>query len=121
MGNPVVFALDFIFDGSAVAISAWPIDKALLDQPAGESIEFRNPAGPRDRAPPYAAVWFNGEQKCHSSADPRVTKVPWNIVAGDCSGDLLKVSTAIIVARAIAACAPAGPRTSRRSTASASP
>ena len=104
-----MFPVDLIGDGAAVPVGAGPIEKALLDQAAGQAVEFRNAARARNPAAGNPAAGTDGEGHENAAANTLVAKVPWIIGRGDGTGDLFEVASTVAIAIAFTALTAAGP------------
>ena len=104
-----MIAFDTVGNGPAVAVGAGPVSKALHDQPAGQRIELRHPAGLSDRAAADEPGRFDPEQHAHDAADARVTQVARIVARRDLTGDLLELCSSLSIAIAVATSPSPGP------------
>jgi len=93
-----VIPIDLVGNWPAIAVGARTEAEALFDQPAGERIEFRDPARTRDPATSRAAVDTDGEDHADASSDPCIAEMLRIIADSDFSGDQLKIGAACVFA-----------------------
>lgn len=111
VNGPFVVVLDFVSNRTAEGVCAWPESKPLLDQAAGQSIEFRNTAGTQDPAAAGSAMNLDPEDYADQSADPCISQASGIVGREDITANLFELRPSAVAATAESGPNPAGPST----------
>jgi len=98
-----LLAFDLVADRATVAIGSWAIYEALLNQPAGQGVEFRHSARAGDCAARHPSIHTDGEHKSDRPTDPGFPQMARNVAGRDFSRDLLEIGAAPVAAIAFTA------------------